>query len=250
MGFQFGWYFGNCIGILGPSRKNFRCDAAKVSCKLSMHQVEFVKLGFCCCNQEWWKLSWLVPFARYPQNMSSASQMFLGVYFSPKNAGRICGVSICLLLQIVFSGKPIISNIWCYKYFSQGVKLGFCCCDQEWWRSEVTHWGYVWIAGSFGRIGRGCCEELKILKWGWSGRMSFLWEKSGTWRWIVMNSKQSKGFFLGFTSLCLMGSWVLGEAVMSATNLSPSQLDEELRKRGREDSMVHDSISISQNSSV
>lgn len=80
--------------------------------------------------------------------------------------------------------------------------------------------------------------------------MSYLWEKSGTWRWIVINSKQSKGFFLGFTSLCLMGSWVLGEAVMSATNLSPSQLDEELRKRGREDSMVHVSISTSQNSSV
>lgn len=107
------------------------------------------------------------------------------------------------------------------------------------------------IAGCFGRVGKRCREESKILKRKWrSARMSFLWEKSGTWRWIVINSKRSKGFFLGFTSLCLMGSWVLGEAVMSATNLSPSQLDEELRKRGREDSMVYVFIFTSLNFSV
>jgi hypothetical protein len=68
--------------------------------------------------------------------------------------------------------------------------------------------------------------------------MSWLWEKSGTWRWVVMNSKHSRGFFLAFTSLSLMGAWALGEAVMRTTNLSQTQLDEELRKRARSDSMV------------
>lgn len=68
--------------------------------------------------------------------------------------------------------------------------------------------------------------------------MSFLWEKSGTWRWVVMNSKYNKGFFLAFTSLCFVGSWALGEAVMRTTNLTQTELDEELRKRSRSDSMM------------
>ncbi|KAG0576585.1 hypothetical protein KC19_5G091700 [Ceratodon purpureus] len=68
--------------------------------------------------------------------------------------------------------------------------------------------------------------------------MSWLWEKSGTWRWVVMNSRYNKGFFLAFTSICLMGSWALGEAVMRTTNLTQTQLDEELRKKGRTDSMM------------
>lgn len=212
-----------------------------------MHQFEFVKLGFWCCNQEWWEIE-LIGF--FLQGTHKTCPLLLRrhfwVFYFSKNAGRIFGGSNSQAIA-----NCLISNIWCYKYFSQGVKLGFCCCDQEWWRIEVMHWGLCELQVPLGELGKGCCEELKILKWGWrSGRMSFLWEKSGTWRWIVINSKQSKGFFLGFTSLCLMGSWVLGEAVMSATNLSPSQLDEELRKRGREDSMVHVSISTSQNSSV
>lgn len=53
-----------------------------------------------------------------------------------------------------------------------------------------------------------------------------------------MNSKHSRGFFLAFTSLSLMGAWALGEAVMRTTNLSQTQLDEELRKRARSDSMM------------
>ncbi|KAG0595378.1 hypothetical protein M758_UG161600 [Ceratodon purpureus] len=68
--------------------------------------------------------------------------------------------------------------------------------------------------------------------------MSFLWEKSGTWRWAVTKGKQSKGFFLAFTSICLVSSWALGVAVMQTTNLSQTQLDEELRKRNGADPMV------------
>ncbi|XP_024367457.1 uncharacterized protein [Physcomitrium patens] len=68
--------------------------------------------------------------------------------------------------------------------------------------------------------------------------MSWLWEKSGTWRWVVMNSKYNKGFFFAFTTLCFMGSWALGEAVMRTTNMSQISLDEELRRRARPDSMM------------
>jgi len=53
-----------------------------------------------------------------------------------------------------------------------------------------------------------------------------------------MNSKYNKGFFFAFTGLCFMSSWALGEAVMRTTNLSQTELDEELRKRGRSDSMI------------
>lgn len=193
----------------------------------------------------------LVPFARYPQNMSSASQIFSGFYFSSKNAGRICGGFNSHAIANCFQRETNNFEHMMLQIFLARCQIRVLLL----WSRMMKSWGYVlrvvWIAGSLGRIGKVCCEELKILKWGWrSGRMSFLWEKSGTWRWIVINSKQSKGFFLGFTSLCLMGSWVLGEAVMSATSLRPSQLDEELRKRGREDSMVHVPISTSQNSSV
>ncbi|KAG0595379.1 hypothetical protein M758_UG161600 [Ceratodon purpureus] len=73
--------------------------------------------------------------------------------------------------------------------------------------------------------------------------MSFLWEKSGTWRWAVTKGKQSKGFFLAFTSICLVSSWALGVAVMQTTNLSQTQLDEELRKRNGADPMMMGRIS-------
>jgi hypothetical protein len=68
--------------------------------------------------------------------------------------------------------------------------------------------------------------------------MSFLFEKSATWRWIVASSKTSKAFYATFAGVCLVVPWVLGHAVMSTTNRSQLELNEELRRRARDDSLV------------
>ncbi len=68
--------------------------------------------------------------------------------------------------------------------------------------------------------------------------MSFLYEKSSTWRWIVASSKASKAFYATFAGVCLVVPWVLGHAVMSTTNRSQLELNEELRRRARDDSLV------------
>ncbi len=68
--------------------------------------------------------------------------------------------------------------------------------------------------------------------------MSFLYEKSATWRWIVASSKASKAFYATFAGVCLVVPWMLGHAVMSTTNRSQLELNEELRRRARDDSLV------------
>ncbi|CAM6021245.1 unnamed protein product [Sphagnum balticum] len=68
--------------------------------------------------------------------------------------------------------------------------------------------------------------------------MSFLFEKSATWRWIVASSKASKAFYATFAGVCLVVPWMLGHAVMSTTNRSQLELNEELRRRARDDSLA------------
>ncbi len=68
--------------------------------------------------------------------------------------------------------------------------------------------------------------------------MSFMYEKSATWRWIVASSKASKAFYATFAGVCLVVPWMLGHAVMSTTNRSQLELNEELRRRARDDSLV------------
>jgi hypothetical protein len=75
--------------------------------------------------------------------------------------------------------------------------------------------------------------ERKRRRW-----MSFLYEKSAIWRWIVAASKASKAFYATFAGICLVVAWMMGYAVMSTTNRSQIERNEELRRRARDDSLV------------
>eukprot|EP00249_Psilotum_nudum_P010699 c22705_g1_i3 orf=479-976(-) len=68
--------------------------------------------------------------------------------------------------------------------------------------------------------------------------MSYLYEKSSTWRWIVASSKRSRSFFFAFAGLCFVFPVGLGYATMWATNSNNKRLQEELSKRGRADGFV------------
>lgn len=68
--------------------------------------------------------------------------------------------------------------------------------------------------------------------------MSILWEKSSTWRWLVRQTRDSKPFFFGFASVCVVVPCVVGYYVMQATNLSNEQLEAELRRNARPDTLV------------
>ncbi|MCO5600879.1 hypothetical protein L7F22_054996 [Adiantum nelumboides] len=60
--------------------------------------------------------------------------------------------------------------------------------------------------------------------------MSFLYEKSSTWRWIVASCKESKTFSLSFSAVCVGGSMALGYATMYATSYNDDRLRERLSK--------------------
>ncbi|KAL5568775.1 hypothetical protein UlMin_025350 [Ulmus minor] len=68
--------------------------------------------------------------------------------------------------------------------------------------------------------------------------MSFLWEKSPTWRWIVRMSRDSKPFFLAFATICGVVPGVIGYGVMQATNSRNEQLEAQLRRNARPESVM------------
>eukprot|EP01018_Ginkgo_biloba_P030786 Gb_38967 [translate_table: standard] len=68
--------------------------------------------------------------------------------------------------------------------------------------------------------------------------MSFLFEKSATWRWIVRSSRASKPFFYTFATICGVIPGVIGYGVMQFTNVSSDKLAAELSKNAREESLM------------
>lgn len=78
-----------------------------------------------------------------------------------------------------------------------------------------------------------CRGRLKV-----KVKMSFLWEKSETWRWIVRKSRDSKPFFLAFATVCGVVPGVIGYCVMQFTSSRNPELEAQLRKNARSDSLV------------
>uniref|UniRef100_A0A2N9EVA4 Uncharacterized protein n=1 Tax=Fagus sylvatica TaxID=28930 RepID=A0A2N9EVA4_FAGSY len=68
--------------------------------------------------------------------------------------------------------------------------------------------------------------------------MSILWEKSGTWRWLVKRTKESKPFFIGFATICGVVPGVIGYGVMQFTNTRNPELEARLRQNARPDSLM------------
>lgn len=64
--------------------------------------------------------------------------------------------------------------------------------------------------------------------------MSWLWEKSSGWRWIVASGRASGTFMMAFAGVCFLVPWVVGQGIMNATNYNNEQLQTELLKRGRD----------------
>ncbi|PIA37639.1 hypothetical protein AQUCO_03000295v1 [Aquilegia coerulea] len=65
-----------------------------------------------------------------------------------------------------------------------------------------------------------------------------LWEKSGTWRWLVKMTRDSKPFFIGFATVCGVVPGVIGYFVMQATNSGNPELEAQLRKNARPESLM------------
>ncbi|KAF8036649.1 hypothetical protein BT93_C2392 [Corymbia citriodora subsp. variegata] len=68
--------------------------------------------------------------------------------------------------------------------------------------------------------------------------MSILWEKSGTWRWIVRKTRDSKPFFLAFATVCGVVPGVIGYCVMQLTSSRTEQLEARLRQNARPESLM------------
>ncbi|KAK5838158.1 hypothetical protein PVK06_006885 [Gossypium arboreum] len=68
-------------------------------------------------------------------------------------------------------------------------------------------------------------------------KMSILWEKSETWRWLVRRTRDSKPFFLAFATLCGVVLGVIGYGVMQLTNSRNPQLEARLRENARPESL-------------
>ncbi|OAE31260.1 hypothetical protein AXG93_1962s1170 [Marchantia polymorpha subsp. ruderalis] len=68
--------------------------------------------------------------------------------------------------------------------------------------------------------------------------MSYLYEKSPVWRWIVASGRSSRSFMVAFSGLCLFLPIALGQMTMSATSYNDEELQKQLLKRGRDDSLV------------
>ncbi|XP_010472791.1 PREDICTED: uncharacterized protein LOC104752372 [Camelina sativa] len=68
--------------------------------------------------------------------------------------------------------------------------------------------------------------------------MSFMYEKSNTWRWLVMKTRDSRSFFFTFATLCGVIPGVIGYGVMQVTNSSNPELEARLRKSARPDTLM------------
>ncbi|GLT54095.1 hypothetical protein SLA2020_273240 [Shorea laevis] len=74
--------------------------------------------------------------------------------------------------------------------------------------------------------------------------MSILFEKSGTWRWLVRRTKESKPFFLAFATICGVVPGVIGYGVMQVTNTRNPELEARLRQNARPETLVRIFLSI------
>ncbi|KAJ7515716.1 hypothetical protein O6H91_22G024700 [Diphasiastrum complanatum] len=63
--------------------------------------------------------------------------------------------------------------------------------------------------------------------------MSFTYEKSKTWRWIVASSRASTRFFAAFAGLCVVMPWATGHAIKWATDRNTENLQRDLLRSGR-----------------
>ncbi|XP_010532009.1 PREDICTED: uncharacterized protein LOC104808143 [Tarenaya hassleriana] len=68
--------------------------------------------------------------------------------------------------------------------------------------------------------------------------MSFLWEKSETWRWMVRKTRDSRSFFFTFATLCGVVPGVIGYVVMQATSSRNPELEARLRQSARPESLM------------
>ncbi|XP_068660501.1 uncharacterized protein [Aristolochia californica] len=68
--------------------------------------------------------------------------------------------------------------------------------------------------------------------------MSILWDKSEAWRWLVRRTRDSKPFFVTFAMLCGVVPGVIGYGVMQLTNTRNEQLEAQLRKNARPESLM------------
>ncbi|KAK4398776.1 UNVERIFIED_CONTAM: hypothetical protein Sradi_6024600 [Sesamum radiatum] len=68
--------------------------------------------------------------------------------------------------------------------------------------------------------------------------MSFLWEKSQTWRWLVTKTRDSKPFFFAFATVCGVVPGVIGYCVMQLTSSRNPELEAKLRQSARPESMM------------
>ncbi|KAL3688589.1 hypothetical protein R1sor_014898 [Riccia sorocarpa] len=68
--------------------------------------------------------------------------------------------------------------------------------------------------------------------------MSYIYEKSAIWRWVVASGRSSRSFMLAFAGICFVLPIAVGQLTMNATSYNDGKLEKELLKRGREDSLV------------
>ena len=67
-----------------------------------------------------------------------------------------------------------------------------------------------------------------------SADMSWIWEKSSTWRWLVATTKRSPGAMAVFTIGMCVVPYYAGKVVMAGTNMRAEQgtsLEQQLRAR-------------------
>lgn len=78
----------------------------------------------------------------------------------------------------------------------------------------------------------------RVIRISSKGKMSILWEKSGTWRWMVRKTRDSKPFFLAFATVCGVVPGVIGFCVMQLTSSRNPDLEAKLRQSARPESLV------------
>ncbi|KAK9937342.1 hypothetical protein M0R45_014139 [Rubus argutus] len=62
--------------------------------------------------------------------------------------------------------------------------------------------------------------------------------KSQTWRWLVTKTRDSKPFFFTFATVCGVVPGIIGYFVMQTTNSGNQQLEAELRRKARPDTVM------------
>ncbi|KAF2592213.1 hypothetical protein F2Q70_00044380 [Brassica cretica] len=63
--------------------------------------------------------------------------------------------------------------------------------------------------------------------------MSFLYEKSNAWRWLVRKTRDSRPFFFTFATVCGVIPGIIGYGVMQFTNSTNPELEARLRQSAR-----------------